>query len=139
MTYYSTIHPQETTRKLGFAIQYDEEKIGARLEQLQSQLSIPTQYKGRISELLSQLRFMHNSLAAAAGGGGDKYNVETFVQCDIHNLLQQQQEGIAALVEMTKQDMSDLQLISEWSRPTTGIQLSCTSPLLCHPFKSKKK
>ena len=36
---------QETTRKLGFAIQYDEEKVGARLEALQSQLSIPTQYK----------------------------------------------------------------------------------------------
>ena len=51
---------QETTRKLGFAIQYDEEKVGARLEALQSQLSIPTQYKGRISELLSQLRFMQN-------------------------------------------------------------------------------
>merc|ERR1719383_399764 len=82
---------QETTRKLGFAIQYDEEKIGARLETLQGQLSIPTQYKGRISELLSQLRFMQNS--AAGGGGGaaaDKYNIEAFVQCDIHSLLKQQ-------------------------------------------------
>ena len=59
---------QETTRKLGFAIQYDEEKIGARLETLQGQLSIPTQYKGRISELLSQLRFMQNGAAAAGGG-----------------------------------------------------------------------
>ena len=104
---------QETTRKLGFAIQYDEEKIGARLETLQGQLSIPTQYKGRISELLSQLRFMHNSNAASGGGAADKYTVESFVQCDIQNLLKQQQDGIAALVEMTKQDLSDLQRISE--------------------------
>ena len=103
---------QETTRKLGFAIQYDEEKVGARLEQLQSQLSVPTQYKGRISELLSQVRFMHNT--NAAGGGSDKYNVEGFVQCDIHNLLKQQQDGISALVEMTKQDLKDLhQIVSE--------------------------
>merc|ERR1712110_494365 len=98
---------QETTRKLGFAIQYDEEKVGARLEALQSQLSIPTQYKGRISELLSQLRFMHNTNAASGGGSADKYNVESFVQCDIQNLLKQQQDGIAALVKMTKQDLGD--------------------------------
>lgn len=106
---------QETTRKLGFAIQYDEEKIGARLEALQSQLSIPTQYKGRISELLSQLRFMHNG-AAAGSAAADKYSLESFVQCDIQSLLKQQQDGIAALVQMTKQDLSDLQKISEWNR-----------------------
>merc|ERR1719327_1752184 len=94
---------QETTRKLGFAIQYDEEKVGARLEALQSQLSIPTQYKGRISELLSQLRFMQNSAAGSASS--EKYNVQSFIQCDIQNLLKQQQDGIAALVEMTKQDL----------------------------------
>jgi len=103
---------QETTRKLGFAIQYDEEKVGARLEALQSQLSIPTQYKGRISELLSQLRFMQNSTAAGSASS-EKYNVQSFIQCDIQNLLKQQQDGIAALVEMTKQDLSDLQRISE--------------------------
>lgn len=108
---------QETTRKLGFAIGYEEEKIGGRLEQLQGQLSIPTQFKGRISELLSQLRFMHNSASlgggSGAGGSGDKYNVEAFVQCDIHSLLKQQQDGIAALVEMTKQDLCDMHQIAE--------------------------
>ena len=105
---------QETTRKLGFAIQYDEEKIGARLETLQGQLSIPTQYKGRISELLSQLRFMHNGAAGGGSGGSTvAVNLESFVQCDIQALLKQQQDGIAALVQMTKQDLGDLQKIAE--------------------------
>jgi len=105
---------QETTRKLGFAIQYDEEKIGARLETLQGQLSIPTQYKGRISELLSQLRFMHNGAAGSGSGGSSvAVNLESFVQCDIQALLKQQQDGIAALVQMTKQDLGDLQKIAE--------------------------
>ena len=102
---------QETTRKLGFAIQYEEEKIGARLEHLQQQLLVPTQFKGRISELLSQMRFLNTSNATA--GSSDKFAVESFMQCDIHNLLKQQQQGISALVEMTKQDICDLQQILE--------------------------
>ena len=70
-------------------------------------------FKGRISELLSQLRFMHNTNAASGGGAAEKYTVESFVQCDIQNLLKQQQDGIAALVKMSKQDLSDLQRIAE--------------------------
>ena len=50
---------------------------------------------------------------AAGSASSEKYNVQSFIQCDIQNLLKQQQDGIAALVEMTKQDLSDLQRISE--------------------------
>merc|ERR1712083_177989 len=43
---------QEMTRKLGFTIQLEEEKLRIQLEALQSQLSAPTQFKGRLNELL---------------------------------------------------------------------------------------
>ena len=47
---------KEMTRKLGFTIQLEEEKLRIQLEALQSQLSAPTQFKGRLNELLSQVR-----------------------------------------------------------------------------------
>ena len=34
------------TRKLGFTIQLEEEKLRMQLEALQSQISAPTQFKG---------------------------------------------------------------------------------------------
>ena len=37
---------QEMTRKLGFTIQLEEEKLRMQLEALQSQISAPTQFKG---------------------------------------------------------------------------------------------
>ena len=56
-------------------LQYEEEKIAGKLERLQTQLSAPTQFKGRISELLSQLRLHSQSTSAPS----EKYVVDSFV------------------------------------------------------------
>jgi len=47
---------QEITRKVGLSLQPEEEVLTRRFEAMHSQISVPTQYKGRISEMLSQLR-----------------------------------------------------------------------------------
>jgi len=47
---------QEITRKIGLSLQPEEEVLTRRFEAMHSQISAPTQYKGRISEMLSQLR-----------------------------------------------------------------------------------
>ena len=47
---------QEETRKIGFTIQPEEEKLRIQLEALQAEMSAPTQFKGRLNELLSQVR-----------------------------------------------------------------------------------
>lgn len=47
---------QEITRKIGFSLQPEEEVLTNRFETMHSQISAPTQFKGRISEMLSQLR-----------------------------------------------------------------------------------
>lgn len=47
---------QEITRKVGLSLQPEEEVLTRRFEAMHSQISAPTQYKGRISEMLSQLR-----------------------------------------------------------------------------------
>ena len=52
---------------LGFTIQLEEEKLRMQLEALQSQISAPTQFKGRLNELLSQVR-LQNQVTGLSGG-----------------------------------------------------------------------
>ena len=68
------------TRKLGFTIQLEEEKLRIQLEALQSQLSAPTQFKGRLNELLSQVRLQSqvNGL-----GTSDQTTLDHFAREDI--------------------------------------------------------
>ena len=63
-----------------------------QLEALQAEMSAPTQFKGRLNELLSQVRLQ--SQASAMSGGGEKYNMDPFLIGDIRGLLKQQQEGL---------------------------------------------
>lgn len=51
---------QEITRKVGVALSPEEEELRSRLENMQALVSAPTQYKGLLSELLSQMRMQRN-------------------------------------------------------------------------------
>ena len=81
------------------------------METLQSELSAPTQFKGRLNELLSQIRLQ--SQASALSGGMEKYTMDPYLQEDIKSVLKQQQEGIHELVAMLKEDLGDLQVMEE--------------------------
>ena len=52
---------------LGFTIQLEEEKLRMQLEALQSQISAPTQFKGRLNELLSQVRLQNQVTGLGRG------------------------------------------------------------------------
>ena len=75
-----------------FIFQPEEENLRIQLEALQAEMSAPTQFKGRLNELLSQVRLQ--SQASAMSGGGEKYNMDPFLISDIRGLLKQQQEGL---------------------------------------------
>lgn len=51
---------QEITRKIGVALTPEEEELRSKLENMQARVSAPTQYKGRLSELLCQMRMQRN-------------------------------------------------------------------------------
>lgn len=51
---------QESTRKIGVAMTPEEEILRSKLENMQALVSAPTQFKGRLSELLSQMRMQKN-------------------------------------------------------------------------------
>ena len=127
---------------LGFTIQLEEEKLRMQLEALQSQISAPTQFKGRLNELLSQVR-LQNQVTGLSGGMlivninnfveskykilkeiiftnffvcyflGDSKKLDQFAKEDIKGILKQQHEGIQSLVQAMKQDLSALEVMNE--------------------------
>jgi len=101
---------QESTRKVGFTITQQEEVIRGQLENLQAELATPTQFKGRLNELLSQVRLQSQT---AVLSGGEKYSVDQFALTDIRNVLKDQQEGIQALVACVREDLADLATMAE--------------------------
>jgi hypothetical protein len=59
---------------------------------LQAEMSAPTRFKGRLNELLSQVRLQ--AQASALSGSSEKYNMDPLILGDIRNLLRQQQDGL---------------------------------------------
>ncbi|XP_063975634.1 nuclear pore complex protein Nup54 [Diachasmimorpha longicaudata] len=100
---------QEITRKVGLSLQPEEETLTNRLETMHSQISAPTQFKGRISEMLSQLRMrkhvdMQNQ---------ERYSMDPIVQDDIKAYLSLQQQGMAQLIDTINADMESLKVIKD--------------------------
>jgi len=96
---------QEVTRKTGFTISGQEEQLRSQLEGLAGELATPTQFKGRLNELLSQVRLQSQTNVLA---GGEKYTLDQYAVQDIKSVLKDQQEGIQALVQCVKEDLKDL-------------------------------
>ncbi|TRY65209.1 hypothetical protein DNTS_009430 [Danionella cerebrum] len=90
---------QEVQRKSGFAVQLDEEHLRVQLETIQSELNAPTQFKGRLNELMSQIRMQNHFGAVRAE--------------ERYRHLKQQQDGLSHLISVIKDDLDDLKIIED--------------------------
>ncbi|XP_075899778.1 nucleoporin p54 isoform X2 [Nelusetta ayraudi] len=99
---------QEIHRKSGYAIQVDEEHLRVQLDTIQSELNAPTQFKGRLNELMSQIR-MQNHFGAVRSE--ERYSVDADLLREIKQHLKQQQEGLSHLISVIKDDLEDIKLI----------------------------
>eukprot|EP00088_Acartia_fossae_P035951 TRINITY_DN370_c0_g1_i6.p1 TRINITY_DN370_c0_g1~~TRINITY_DN370_c0_g1_i6.p1 ORF type:complete len:633 (-),score=194.92 TRINITY_DN370_c0_g1_i6:154-2052(-) len=102
---------QESTRKHGFTITPEEERLRSQLETIQTKLETPTQFKGKLNELLSQVRLQSQS--SVLSGSNDKYALDQFAVADIKSVLKDQQQAIQALVQIVKTDLKDLNVMVE--------------------------
>lgn len=101
---------QENQRKSGFAIQAEEEHLRVQLDTIQSELNAPTQFKGRLNELMSQIR-MQNHFGAVRSE--ENYYVDSDLLREIKQHLKQQQEGLSHLIGIIKDDLEDIKLIEQ--------------------------
>lgn len=96
----------EVSRKMGFAIQPEEEHLRTMLESNLGELSAPTQFRGRLNELMSQIKLQNNQMTFT----------DTTIHCSLEpsslsllkEHLQTQQWGISELVKVIKYDLEEL-------------------------------
>lgn len=100
---------QEVMRKYGYAIQADEEQLRVQLEAIQAELNAPTQFKGRLKELLSQIRMQNH--VGTTFGESERYSLDESLQEEIKLYLRNQQEGLSHLLGILKDDAEDLKII----------------------------
>jgi nuclear pore complex protein Nup54 len=102
---------QELYRKHGYAIQADEEQLRTKLEAIYAELSAPMQFKGRLNELMSQMR-MQNQLGVVSRCDVS-YQIEPSVQREIKQHLKRQQDGLSVLIDVIKDDLTELKVIEQ--------------------------
>ncbi|EFN74209.1 Probable nucleoporin Nup54 [Camponotus floridanus] len=100
---------QEITRKIGLSLQPEEEVLTRRFEAMHSQISAPTQYKGRISEMLSQLRMRRHIDIQ----NQERYTMDPIAQDDIKAYLSMEQQGMAQLISTINTDLESLKIIKD--------------------------
>ncbi|XP_021324436.1 nucleoporin p54 isoform X5 [Danio rerio] len=101
---------QEVQRKSGYAVQLDEEHLRVQLETIQSELNAPTQFKGRLNELMSQIRMQNHFGAVRAE---ERYRVDADLLREIRQHLKHQQEGLSHLISVIKDDLDDIKTIED--------------------------
>ncbi|XP_062128358.1 probable nucleoporin Nup54 [Drosophila sulfurigaster albostrigata] len=99
---------QECTRKVGSALSPEEEALRTKLQNMQAVVSAPTQFKGRLSELLSQIRMQRNQFA---GNGCNDYTIDKNAEDEMKTILTMQQRAMEFLKETVSKDLEALDII----------------------------
>ncbi|RZF40093.1 hypothetical protein LSTR_LSTR002496 [Laodelphax striatellus] len=105
---------QEITRNVGVALRPEEDILRNQLEALKTQINMPTHFKGRLSELLSQMRMQRQEATQRESSGG--YVMDPTMQDDIRQYLMMEQNGMAHLIEVIQNDLHDLKLMKEGTK-----------------------
>ncbi|XP_015601812.1 nuclear pore complex protein Nup54 isoform X2 [Cephus cinctus] len=100
---------QEISRKAGLSLQPEEEALTKRFEAMHSQISAPTQFKGRISEMLSQLRMRRH----IDSQNYERYTMDPIAQDDIKTYLNMEQQGMMQLISTINTDLENLKIIKD--------------------------
>ncbi|XP_030381799.1 probable nucleoporin Nup54 [Scaptodrosophila lebanonensis] len=101
---------QEYTRKVGTSLSPEEEMLRTKLQNLQAIVSAPTQFRGRLSELLSQMRMKRNQFSAI---GSTEYILDKEAENDMKAFLNMQQRAMEVLSETINKDLKSLDIIMQ--------------------------
>lgn len=97
-------------RKQGTTLQPEEELLKKNIEDMDSELNSPTQYKGRLNELLSQIR-LHKSTHDSRPTS--RYNIDSTSLAPVKEFLTIQQQSVKHLVETIKSDQDCVKEMTE--------------------------
>ena len=89
-----------------------------QLDTIQGELNAPTQFKGRLNELMSQIR-MQNHFGAVKSE--ERYYIDADLLREIKQHLKQQ-EGLSHLISIIKDDLEDIKLVEHGLNETIHIR-----------------
>lgn len=95
---------------MGVSFLPEEETLRSKLENMQALVSAPTQFKGRLSELLSQMRMQRNQWSH---GSSNEYTLDRESSEEMQAFLGMQQKAMALLIETVNADTKALKTISD--------------------------
>lgn len=75
---------------------------------MQAVVSAPTQFKGRLSELLSQIRMQRNQFSS---NGSNEYAIDKNAEDEMRTILTMQQRAMEVLKETVNKDLEALDII----------------------------
>ncbi|XP_067000209.2 nuclear pore complex protein Nup54 [Anabrus simplex] len=101
---------QEISRKVGLALQPEEESLRSQLETLQMQINAPNQFKGRLGELLALMRCRSQE---STEKDVERYSMDPAVQDDIKQFLIMEQNGMAHLIDTIQSDLASLKIMKD--------------------------
>lgn len=87
------------------ALSPEEEILRSKLENMQALISAPTQYKGRLNELLSQMRMQRNQWNLT---NINDYALDPDSTEEMKTFLSMQQKAMSFLIETANRDMETL-------------------------------
>lgn len=102
---------QEITRKIDETLLPEEELIRSKLENIQSMVIPPNEFKGRLNELVAQMKIHLNQWYDT--GILNEYSLDEESSEEMKKFLTMQQKAMAVLIETVNKDMKALQVISE--------------------------
>uniref|UniRef100_A0A1E1X6A9 Putative nucleoporin p54 n=1 Tax=Amblyomma aureolatum TaxID=187763 RepID=A0A1E1X6A9_9ACAR len=108
----------EVSRKMGFAIQPEEEQLRTMLESNLAELSAPTQFRGRLNELMSQIKLQNNQMTFS--DTTIHCSLDPNFQSQLKEHLANQQKGIDELVKVLKSDMEELKKMASSLQESSG-------------------
>lgn len=101
---------QEVSRNVGLALRPEEEGLRSQLEALQSQINTPLQFKGRLNELLAQMRLQRQE---AVQHQTERYAMDPSMQEEVYQYLSEQHNALSKVVQTVNSDLNDLKVMSE--------------------------
>ncbi|XP_065583346.1 nuclear pore complex protein Nup54-like [Artemia franciscana] len=99
---------QEYVRRAGIGLTSEEEKLGARLESLVRELSLPAQFRGKLNELLSQLRLRTRVEQPMSD---QKASLDPNTVAELKTILIEEQKGLKELLDIINEDFAILKSI----------------------------
>eukprot|EP01135_Chromosphaera_perkinsii_P012295 Nk52_evm32s2630 gene=Nk52_evmTU32s2630 len=103
----------EIFRKSGMPLSVDEENLKVTFESMLRELYKPTQYKGRLNDLLSQVRMHNLGVAGDSNSGTRATAIDVDSLSNIETYLTGQNDGLSHLMNVLKEDLGDLKIIRE--------------------------